>query len=70
MDTIKMVYNMANQLKMFGQKYAWYAGTKVMLTALQWILKNDQIYHLSNKTLNSVRWWKTQYKYTDVFCAV
>ena len=27
-DTLKQVYDAANELKMYGEKYAWFAGTK------------------------------------------
>ena len=28
-ENIKMVLELANELKMYGEKYAWFAGTKV-----------------------------------------
>ena len=31
MESIKRVYEMASQLKMYGEKYAWFAGTKVLV---------------------------------------
>ena len=29
-DTLKKVYTAANELMMYGEKYAWFAGTKVI----------------------------------------
>ena len=46
-DTLMKVYKTANELKFYGEKYAWFAGTKVRyFLKLKKLEKLRKLFHL------------------------